>query len=348
MSPALEVIAPGLHTTLQDEGRRGFQDVGVPVSGPLDRIALRLANALVGNPQGTAALEILVQGPTFEVLAESVRVALVGGSGGLDVIAEEERVVAPGESVRLARGMRLRVRALGKVSCACLAIEGGFAAKPVLRSLSTYTRGGLGGFDGRALAVGDVLPAMLDAVEERPELALATPLEPGFDRPIRVVLGPQDDFFSKAAIETLLSSPYAISPQADRMGFRLEGPKLEHTKGYNIVSDAIVAGSIQVPGSGQPIVLLVDAQTTGGYPKIGTVASADLPVLGRRRPGDPVRFEAVSQAEAEALRRDDEAQIREKVASLVEVKRGGVIDARALYETSLIGGMVDAFEDHLA
>ena len=169
-------------------------------------------------------------------------------------------------------------------------------------------------------------------------------LDPGLKQPIRIVLGPQDDFFSEDAIEALLSSSYSISPQADRMGFRLEGARLEHTKGYNIVSDPIVAGSVQVPGSGQPIVLLADAQTTGGYPKISTVISADLPVLGRRRPGDLVRFTAIAQPEAEALRREQEAEVRRTIANLSEVKRGGLLDARALYETNLVSGMVDAFE----
>lgn len=348
MIPVFKVIAPGLHTTLQDYGRWGFQDVGVPVSGPLDRITMRLANALVGNPQHMAALEILVQGPTLEVVAGSVRVAVVGGFGGLDIMDEQERVAPVAESARLTRGTRLRVRPLGEVSCAYLAIEGGFAAKPVLRSVSTYARGGMGGFEGRPLAEGDILPAMAGAVEKRPELTLAAPLDPGLDQPIRVVLGPQNDFFSDAAIETLFSSTYIISPRADRMGFRLEGAQLKHTKGYNIVSDTIVAGSIQVPGSGQPIVLLVDAQTTGGYPKIGTIASVDLPLLGRRRPGDPVSFTAVSQPEAEALRREQEMQIREIVARLQEVKRGSELDNQALYQANLIGGIIDACGEDLA
>ncbi|MDF3061178.1 MAG: biotin-dependent carboxyltransferase family protein [Microvirga sp.] len=128
------------------------------------------------------------------------------------------------------------------------------------------------------------------------------------------------------------------------MGYRLEGPQLEHTRGYNIVSDPIVAGSIQVPGSCQPIVLLADAQATGGYPKIGIVISADLPVLGRRRPGDLVRFTAIAQPEVEALLREQEAQVRRTIANLFEVKRGALLDAQALYETNLVSGMVDAFE----
>jgi allophanate hydrolase len=182
-------------------------------------------------------------------------------------------------------------------------------------------------------------------VPQRPELALPVPLDSGLLAPIRVVPGPQDDYFSAAAIETLLSATYTISAQADRMGFRLEGEPLEHSRGYNIVSDAIVAGSIQVPGSGQPIVLLVDAQTTGGYPKIATVASADLPVLGRRRPGDQVRFRRVSQPESEALRREQEVWIREVVAGLSAVRRGGLVDPRSLYGANLISGMIDALAE---
>jgi biotin-dependent carboxylase-like uncharacterized protein len=344
MIPALRVVAPGLHTTLQDLGRRGFQDVGVPVSGPLDRVSLTLANALVGNPPDAAALEILAQGPTLEVLAHSVRLAIVGGNGGIDVLGDAELLVPAGESISLTRGMRLRSRSLGKVSCAYLALEGGFATNPVLRSRSTYTRGGFGGFGGRSLLAGDILPAFADAAKDGPERALPSLLDPGLEQPIRIVLGPQDDFFSEDAIEALLSSRYTISPQADRMGYRLEGAQLEHTRGYNIVSDPIVAGSIQVPGSGQPIVLLADAQTTGGYPKIGTVISADLPVLGRRRPGDLVRFTAIALPEAEALRREQEAQVRGTIANLFEVKRGALLDAQALYETNLVSGMVDAFE----
>ena len=219
---------------------------------------------------------------------------------------EQVRAVAPGQSVRVRRAQRIRIAALGKVFCAYLAVEGGFYIAPCLGSAATYTRNQFGGFEGRALDVGDILPVRSDDVDTRPELALGHTYDPALDQPIRVVLGPQQDYFADAAVHTLLSATYTVSVQADRMGFRLDGPKLAHAKGYNIVSDGIVAGAIQVPGSGQPIVLLADAQTTGGYPKIATVISADVPVIARRRPGASIRFASVTRAEAEAVRRQQE------------------------------------------
>ena len=347
MIPALKVIAPGLQTTIQDRGRPGFQDIGVPVSGALDRIGLALANALVGNPDDAPALEILLQGPALEVVAESVRVALVGGVGGLEIEGEEPSAVPAGQSVRLLQGTRFRTRPIGEVACAYLAIEGGFAVAPVLGSAATFLRGGFGGLEGRPLTPGAVLEAHHGTVEERPELAFAAPFDPGFDQPIRVVLGPQEDYFTLEAIERFLGTDYVVSPQADRMGYRLEGAPLAHTRGYNIVSDAIVAGSVQVPGSGQPIVLLVEAQTTGGYPKIATVISADVPVLGRRRPGRRVHFTAISQIEAEALRREQEALLRGWINDFRPVRAGGLIEVAALYEANIVGGFVSAFEEVL-
>lgn len=344
MTECLKVLSPGLQTTVQDAGRRGHQDVGVPVAGALDRVSFALANALVGNPPEAPALEILLHGPTLEVAATSVRVALVGGIGGIELLGDEPRTVPSGESVRLTQGTRFRVNPLGDAACAYLALGGGIAAPLLLGSASTYVRGGLGGLDGRPLSAGDVVPGSLDAAEDRPEHELGSTLEAGLDQTIRVVLGPQDDYFAQEAIAAFLSSEYRISQQADRMGFRLEGPELPHTEGYDIVSDAIVAGSVQVPGSRQPIVLLVDAQTTGGYSKIATVISADIPVLGRRRSGRPVRFAAVTQSEAEAIRREEEAKLRALIESIRPVQRRGFIDTAALYEANLIGGMVDAFE----
>lgn len=336
------MLAPGLHTTVQDEGRRGFQDVGVPVSGALDRVALRLANALVGNAAGAPALEILVQGPALKVVAESVRLALIGGSGGLELTSGERRVGAPGRSLRLTRGETMRVAPLGDVICAYLAVEGGLSVPPCLGSASTYARGGFGGPAGRVLAAGDVLLGPLAGAAKRGEVALPAPFDPGLDRPIRVVLGPQDDYLGDEAIATFLSSRYTVSAQADRMGFRLDGPQLAHERGADIVSDAAVTGSIQVPGSGQPIVLMVDAQTTGGYAKIATVVSADVPVLGRRKPGQSVRFEAVDQPQAEALRREEEAQVRGMIAAFRPVPPERALDLEALYQANLIDGMVDA------
>ncbi len=305
----LEVIAPGLHTTVQDPGRIGFQDIGLPASGPLDRVSFRLANALVGNPGNTPALEILLQGPTLKVAAESVRVALAGTAAEIEVRSGTPRRISAGESVTLVRDDVFRVGVLNDSVCAYLAIEGGPEVAPVLGSASTYPRGGIGGLNGRRFQRGDVLPLKLGQAAARTERRLANASDLGLDQPIRVILGPQADYFTDEALRTFLSSEYTVSPQSDRMGFRLEGPALAHAKGYNIVSDGTVTGSVQVPGSGKPIVLMVDNQTTGGYPKIATVISADVPVIGRRKPGRAIRFAAVEVKMAEQLRRAQEAAI---------------------------------------
>ncbi len=181
-------------------------------------------------------------------------------------------------------------------------VEGGFDITPVLGSLSTYTRGGIGGIEGRALKAGDAIPLRLPAAPEREEQMLPS-LDLAPPKRFRVILGPQDDYFTEAGIATLLGATYTVTPATDRMGMRLDGPKLEHAKGYNIVSDGIAPGSIQVPGNGLPIVLLADRQTTGGYPKIATVISADLPALGRLVPGSKMAFEAVDIEAAEAAAR---------------------------------------------
>lgn len=339
MTASLKVVAPGVHTTVQDLGRNGYMDVGVPISGPLDRVGLCLANALVGNPPETAVLELVLQGPTFEVAADSVRVALAGCKGTIAVEGGNARRVAAGTSVRLSRGDKFSVGQLGDSACGYLAVEGGIDAATCLGSASTYVRGRIGGLAGAALKRGDSVPLARETATQRAEKTLSQPFDLGLDRPVRVVLGPQDDYFTEAAIATFLSSAYVISAQSDRMGFRLEGAPLVHAKGYNIVSDGIVAGSIQVPGSGLPIILLADAQTTGGYPKIATVVSADIPVLGRRRPGRAVRFEAVSVASAQALRREQENMVRRAIDSLKDASAAAAIDVASLCRENLISGV---------
>lgn len=341
MTPGLAVVSPGLSSTIQDLGRHGYRDAGVPVSGPLDRIAFTLANALVGNVAHAPAVEIRMQGPVLDVTAESVRVALVGGGGGLIVEGREGCAVGPGRSARVPRGGRLRCGPLGDVGCAYLAVEGGIAAPLCLGSASTYVPSRIGGLNGGLLQPGDILPVQIGDTAQRPERMLAQPFGAELDASIRVALGPQNDHFTEEAIATLLSSDYTISPHADRMGFRLQGPKLQHVKGFNIVSDGIIAGSIQVPGSGEPIVLLADAQTTGGYPKIATIISADVPVIGRRRPGARVRFTAVTQEEGEAARRTQEQEIMQSIADMRDSAQAQGLDRAALYSANLVGGVSD-------
>jgi biotin-dependent carboxylase-like uncharacterized protein len=348
MTAALRVIAPGLMTTLQDLGRRGYQHLGVPVSGALDPVCLQAANLLAGNEPGMGALEIAYQGPTLAIEADSVRIAAAGGQAAIDILGPDGGAgqrLAPFESTRLTRGQTIRIGALSGSASLYLAVEGGFAIPPVMGSQSTLTRGGIGGFEGRALQAGDILPLRQAAAPEREEVMLP-PLDLRPPARVRVVLGPQDDHFTQAGLATLLASPYTISRASDRMGMRLEGPTLEHSaKGYNIVSDGIAPGSIQVPGNGLPIVLLADRQTTGGYPKIATVISADLPALGRMTPGARIAFASVDIETAEAAARALAGEIADLPARMVPVARKHSIDVDKLLGENLISGAVDARAD---
>ncbi len=344
MIPGLKVLAPGLHTTVQDLGRIGYQNIGVPVSGALDGFALRLANALVGNPQGMAALEILVSGPTIEIAANSARLALVGTGASLGIRGENARAVAAGQSATVQRGDIAQI-VLGRQSASCyLAVEGGIAVPKVLGSASTYVRAALGGLNGRALQRDDVVPLALACASRRIELRALTPPPAPADLPIRVVLGPQQKYFRKEALATLLGAEFRVSKDTDRMGMRLDGPVLRHRRGWDIVSDAIATGSIQVPGSGQPIVLLADHQTTGGYPKIATVVSADLPRLGRYRPGDPLRFVSVELEAAEEMCREAEREFAKLVGALEPVPSEIEFDIESLYGANLISGVTAGFK----
>jgi biotin-dependent carboxylase-like uncharacterized protein len=347
MTAALRVVAPGLMTTLQDLGRPGYQRLGVPVSGALDQISFRAANLLVGNGPGVGALEIAYQGPTLSVDADSVRIAIAGGHAPIDILkpsGEVSRSLAPFQSGRLVGGEVVRMGALAGSAVAYLAVEGGFDIAPVLGSQSTLTRAAIGGFKGRALQAADVLPLKHAAAAERDERILAA-LDLAPRKRVRIVLGPQDDHFTSAGLRTLLTSTYTVSRATDRMGMRLEGPPLEHSsKGYDIVSDGIALGSIQVPGNGLPIILLADRQTTGGYAKIATVVSADIPTLGRLAPGARIAFEAVGIEVAEAAARRLARDIAAMAASVAWVRRPSDLDWTRLMAENLVSGVVSARE----
>ncbi len=244
----------------------------------------------------------------------------------------------------LTRGETLQVNLGREAVCAYLAAEGGIAVPLVLGSASTYVRAALGGFEGRAMRRGDLVPLAIERAPEREERRIASLPPAASLQPIRVVLGPQHDHFTDEALAALLDAEFRISKDADRMGMRLDGPVLQHRQGWDIVSDAIATGAIQVPGSGRPILLLADHQTTGGYPKIATIISADLPVVGRRRPGDAVRFAAVSVDEAEHLARDADRRLAALTASIAPVADEGGIDLATLYAGNLISGVVTATE----
>ncbi len=304
-----EVLDGGLSTTVQDLGRYGYERFGVPVAGAMDPFALRAANRLVGNPPGAAALEITVSGPRLRV-TEKCLIAVTGADLGLRV---RGRSLPSWMAVFVRRGWEIEFDGRRSGCRAYLAVAGGVDAPPIMGSRSTYLRGGWGGFEGRPLARGDVLDFGLDstAVDLAGRAGRSFPTEhapPYSDRPeIRVVLGPQcpqdasgGDHFTERGVATFLSSAYSVGPASDRMGYRLVGPPVEHRGSGEIISEGVPLGAVQAPPDGQPIVMMADRQTTGGYPKIAVVIGADLPLLAQCLPGQSeVRFRAVSVEEAQ-------------------------------------------------
>ncbi|CAO3427378.1 5-oxoprolinase subunit C family protein [Azospirillum argentinense] len=340
-APCLTIVRPGLFATIQDLGRFGHQELGMPVAGALDPIALHLANALVGNLVGTAGVEIALLGPALKVEADGVRVAVVGPMAlSLEREGESPQALEPHRSHTLARGDILKLGAVSGAAVAYLAVAGGFALEPFLGSLSTYVRAGIGPLGGKPLGDGTRLPLNRNDAPPGADVELPEPPDYG-GGPVRVVLGPQEDRFTAAAVETFLSATYRVGKDADRMGLRLDGPTLAHTGSADIPSDGLVTGSIQVPGNGQPILLLNDHQTAGGYAKIATVISADLPRVGRLSPGGALSFRAVTVEEAEAIRRRQEQTIAAWVRAIRPVRPAGGVDLEALYAENLVSGVVD-------
>ncbi|WP_027578583.1 biotin-dependent carboxyltransferase family protein [Bradyrhizobium sp. Ai1a-2] len=289
----LIVSSIGPASSVQDGGRPGSQRYGLTPSGAMDRLALAAANTLVGNEPFAAAVEIGPFGASFTARCSAVRIALSGASRSADIAG---RTMALDTSATLADGETLTLGFAKGGSFSYLAIEGGIAGEPMFGSLAVNARAGLGSPYPRPLQNGDELqvhPAS-GAAERRIEL----PERP--DAPIRILFGPQDDEFSEDSKKLFLDSEWKISATSDRMGYRLEGPVIKHLHGHNIVSDGTVNGSIQVPGNGQPIVLMPDRGTSGGYPKIATVISADFGRFAQVSAGHSFQFKAVTMAEAQA------------------------------------------------
>ena len=336
-TPTLEVLSAGAYASLQDKGRRGYRRVGVPWAGVLDPRLMRIANALVANAEGSPVIECFDGGQQFMARGGAVRLAVAGDAVVELESAGQRSVLEPWRSMTLADGDIVRLRKLERGRIAVIAVEG-LALPLVLGSASTYARAALGGMDGRALAVGMQLPGA--AATERLAQMLPTPplSEAG---PIRLIIGPQADHFSAATLAAFFDTEYKVTGQADRMGVRLEGPALQHIGAREIVSDATVPGSIQVPGNGQPIVLLADAQTAGGYPKIATVIGVDLPRVAAAKPGQTLRFVRVEAEEGEQLARAAETETRALLSSLQPLLPGG-IDEAALFSCNLVEGFIDA------
>lgn len=301
---SLLVIRAGMLTTVQDLGRWGYQHSGVPVAGPMDWYSHRLANQLLGNEMTAAALEITLIGPELEAV-EPATCVVQGARFDATVNGKPVNVASP---FIVRGGQRLRFGARQRGSRATLAVLGGFDLPAEFASRSTSLVSGMGPFNGRALQPGDVLPVATPPPSAH--VSTGRPLTmPEGGAVLRVIRGPHEGRFTPAALEQLFTARFTVTLQSNRMGYRLEGPLLAHSESADILSDATPIGSLQVPPSGHPILLMADRQTTGGYPKIGTVITADLPMAGQLAPGHWIEFRECTRSDAIAALREQEAAL---------------------------------------
>lgn len=310
----LKILKPGLQTSIQDQGRMGYQKYGVIAAGAMDPLAHRLANVLVGNEEKEGTIEVTLLGPVIE-FTEASLIAVCGGDLSPKVNGKPVRRDRP---VYIEKGSIL---SFGKCRSGCrayLAAAGGFDIQPVMGSYSTYLRAGIGGFKGRALQAGDMIKVKQESRLSAKIIArLKQKAYGGFAEPawhvslnlasagkrhrVRVLEGLQYEQFTLESRESFWNCLFKVTADSDRMGYRLDGPKLQLKENGELISEAVSFGSIQVPGDGNPIVLLADRQTTGGYPKIGQIAAVDLPAMAQAKPGDSVGFEKISLEEAQRL-----------------------------------------------
>jgi antagonist of KipI len=301
---SLEVVDVSGLATIQDSGRKGWRQFGVPASGPMDGFAFRAANILAGNPDECAAVEIGLGDITLQARQDCV-IAVTGVGYRLSIYIWEFPLWG---SFFVRAGWKIRLNKMDNGMWAYLAVQGGIQAEAVLGSRSTYLRGALGGLDGRLLQAGDVLGSSVSS----PSYELAGRTLPEEARPkydvhptIDFIMGPQAEYFSEESIEAFLSSEYSVSLISDRMGYRLEGPPLPHRSQTELISEGMSFGAIQIPANGKPIVMMADCPTTGGYPKIGTVASADLPLLAQCVPNKSrIRFRETTVEKAQEKYRE--------------------------------------------
>lgn len=318
MSRELIVRNPGLLSLIQDAGRSGFQRYGVSVGGAVDQDALLIGNLLVGNDLDAAVIEVMFGGAEFE-FGEDAVVAITGADLQSNL---DGTPVSMWESFFASAGSILRLVAPISGIRSYLAVAGGIDSSPVLGSRSTHVSSGLGGLSGGPLKTGDRIPIgeMTGKFEAGARLPDELRTNYGNDLMVRVIPGPQQEQFSEAGVKAFYSSSYTVTGDSDRQGLRLDGPQIESIDGrYDIVSDAVVFGAIQVPGDGKPIVLLADRQTTGGYAKIGVAATVDLPLLAQASPGTAIRFVKVDANEAQVLLRKRRKAILESNLAIQRV-----------------------------
>ena len=323
---AMHVIFPGPRTTIQDRGRLGYQNSGFAPGGFIDRVASEMANLLVGNEASEAVLEFCLMGPTLQ-FDETVNIAVCGGD--FEIVFDGMAFSAD-KAVRVPAGSTVKIKT-GKTGIyGSIAVGGGLDIPVVMGSRSTNLRCGIGGFEGRALQAGDTI-GLRDPGNGKKDMSwrwvpsrkLISPDDHEVAK-VRVIAGPQEEMFTEEGLRTFYGSAYEITALSDRMGYRLEGPKVEAADGYDILSDGIVNGSVQISGNGQPIVMMADRQTTGGYAKIATVISADIPLFAQLRPGQKVQFEKVTVRKAQELIRDWDRMWKEHCRMLEENAPGQV------------------------
>ena len=303
--PHVEILKPGWLTTVQDDGRWGHQARGVSTSGPMDWASHRLANWLVRNPAAAATLEVTLGGLELAFEGET-QFAIAGGEFQLELSGSS---VGMHRTVRAATGSVLKLGARVRGARAYVAFAGGVLVPSVLGSRATHTASHLGGFDGRALRTGDRLQVgSVPLVRDRVFRGSTHSVSDGGAQ-VRVIPGPHVEFFPPRTLEVLQSSRYVLSPKSDRMGYRLEGPVLARTAHEELISGATVTGALQVPSSGSPILLMADRATTGGYPILAVVISADLPLAGQLMPGDWIEFMACTRDKAVAALKDLERHL---------------------------------------
>ncbi len=304
----IRFIKSGLFTTIQDKGRWGYQQFGMPVAGAMDYFSLRVANLLLGNEENDAVLETTFLGPEIEFECDEI-IAITGANMKPSINGEPVNMWT---SLAVAKGDRLSFSSAVKGLRGYIAFSRGINVAEVMGSKSTYIRGKLGGLEGRKIANGDELP-LGEVNLSSTGSYIPNRLIPSYPKnySLRVVLGPQDDYFTDQGVKTFLNSTYTITSEADRMGYRLDGPIIEHKNGGDIISDGIVFGSVQVPGGGLPIIMMSDRGTTGGYTKIATVVSPDLSILAQMAPGTSLNFKEVDVYESHRIYKDHEAKIQE-------------------------------------
>ncbi len=294
----IQIINPGIYTTVQDLGRYGFQEYGMPVSGAIDWFSHKLANKMLGNDVNAATLEAHYIGLEFEVLNKTYMAI----AGGKTTVFINEKEYNTSKAHQLNKGDIVRIGNITRGFRIYIAFAGGIDVPVIMNSRSTYLRAKIGGYKGRILKAGDKINIYSPNHKIKiSNVSKDMMLHWESHQTIRVTASTDIECFTLEGVRTFLTSEYTISNQSDRMGYRLEGPLIEHNRTADIISSGICNGAIQVPGNGNPIIMLADRQTIGGYSKIGNVITADLPVLGQLKPGDKINFKQVRLDEAHLI-----------------------------------------------